>query len=289
MKLTDKYYGYPVISALSDDFEGLFSTDINVVKDDINEQFIISVRIVLENDDFHELLKSNMVSFSLHLEESRTCFREVHNFNQLDYTFVIPYGKVRENIEVCTFLTTTTEIQNFKANSMHEFYRDITINYEPYQIIGISNQHTIEVSMENDEIKNPSSIFSIIPDKENKEPFISVTLDETRIVIKMPEKDFELYYRLMRQNQTRNNNKDILLSNIVMPVMVQVLYNIKESEHMYDDKIWHKSLVKAFSDKGIDILSVLESNDIKSYYHAQIIFDSVISKSLAQVERILEA
>ena len=104
----------------------------------------------------------------------------------------------------------------------------------------------------------------------------------------MPEADFNLYNRLMRQNGLKNRHKDILLSNIVMPIMVEVLQILKDSQSLYDEKIWHKSLIKAYQDKGIDIIQAFNSNKFSSYYYAQVIFDAVISKSLNQVEILAE-
>lgn len=287
MKLTDKFYGYPVLSIFTDDYEGEFDVDINATKDEKNDVFLIKIIIKLENNDIHNLIKDHKAIFSLHLEESKTCYRSVVQFYSLEHEFEIPFSKVRESIEVCPFITTTKEIRDYRPNSTHEFFNEFDFSYEPYQIIGIAQQKIIEVSKENDEIKNSSSIFSIIPDKMGNQKFIQFELAEERIIIIMPVNDFDLYYGLTLKNQTRNNNNDILLSNIVMPIMVDLLYSLKKTFTLYEDKIWFKSLTKAYSDKKIDIKKEFEKEAFNSYYYAQVIFDSIISKSLLQVDNIM--
>lgn len=286
MKLTDKYYGYPVISPISDDYDGEFSVKINTYLDEENQELLININVNLENEDIRNLLEKGKIKIVLHLEESRTCFREIFEFETLNHQIKLPIGKVRENIEVCTFLIVKEKIE-FEPKSVHEFYKSNKIIYEPYQTIGIGNMQNVEISKEVDEIKDSSSIFSIIPDKTGTEKIIRLELREERIVIIMPNSDYNLYYRLMGQNKLKNRHKEILLSNIVMPIMVEVLQMLKDQKNLYEEKIWFKSLVQAYADKNIDFLQKLSQENFSPYYYAQLIFDSIISKSLNQLDTIV--
>jgi hypothetical protein len=288
MKLTNKYYGYPVLSPLSDDYQGIFQVTIDATIDEELETFIFKAIIQLDNDDLRALVQNYSAQFTIHLEESKTCFREIIVFSDFEHQFSIPFGKIRENVEVTAFITATKHIQGFNPQTVHPFYESVSIHYEPYQIIGVSEPKTIEVSKEIDEIKDSASIFSIISNKTELEKYIQIELTDERIVIVMPEMDFNIYNRLMRQNSLKNRHKDILLSNIVMPIMVEVLQLLKESQFLYDEKIWYKSLVKAYKEKNIDIIQAFSANTFSSYYYAQVIFDAVISKSLNQVEILAE-
>lgn len=286
MKLADKYYGYPVISPISDDYDGEFNVKINTYLDEDKQELLINVNVILENEDIEDLLKNGKIKVVLHLEESKTCFREIFEFENLNYQIKLPIGKVRENVEVCTFLI-AKEIIEFEPKSVHQFYKSNKIVYEPFQIIGIGNAQNIEISKEVDEIKESSSIFSIIPDKTEKEKLIRLELTEERIVIIMPNSDYNLYYRLMGQNKLKNRHKEILLSNIVMPIMVEVLQILKDQKTLYEEKIWFKSLVQAYQDKNVDFIQKLSQENFSPYYYAQLIFDCIISKSLNQLDLII--
>lgn len=286
MKLTDKYFGYPVISPISDDYEGLFSVDIHTQLDESNQELIIHTNVHLDNKDIKQLVEKGKASIVLHLEESKTCYREIYIINNQTNRLVISVGKFRENIEVSSFVIANEKIE-FEPESVHSFYKMSRIIYEPYQTIGIALPQSIEISKEVDEIKNSSSIFSIIPDKTGLQKYMKVELREERVVIIMPNEDYILYHRLMRQNLVKNNHKEILLSNIVMPIMVEVLQTLQEQYTIYEDKIWFKSLVAAYKEMSIDILSLFEDNSFSPYYYAQIIFDGVISKSLVQLQLLV--
>jgi hypothetical protein len=155
-------------------------------------------------------------------------------------------------------------------------------------MIAISNYNLVEIVKEPDEIKTASSIFIVIPDKSKKEEIIKIDLQEERIVITMPEDDFKLYDRLSRQNRITNYHREILLSNIVMPVMVEVFQLLKDSEGLYERRIWYKSIVEAYEKKNIDIVSELQKEDFSPLKFSQIIFDNVIQKAMKQVESLLE-
>jgi hypothetical protein len=287
MKLTDKYFGYPVLSPLSDDYNGQFDINISTSIDEENETIIVSLSVVLDNDDLRMLIDSNKAIFTIHMEESKTCFREIFEFNSYTSTFSIPIGKVKETIEANAFITIKDRIQ-FYPKTIHEFYSGIEIVYDKYQTIALSNTKMVEISKENDEIKESSSIFSIVSDKTKTLKYIKIELKDERIVIVMPEQDYILYYKLMRQNSMKNRNKEILLSNIVMPIMVEVLQILKEDAGLYEDKIWFKSLLAAYQEKNINLLDEFVKNGFSPYYFSQLIFDAVIGKSLMQVEKLTE-
>lgn len=287
MKLTDKYYGYPVLSPLSDDYNGKFDVNITTSIDEQSELIVVSLSIILDNDDLRDLIDSGNACFAIHLEESKTCFREIYEFSTYSHDFTIPIGKVKETIDVNAFVIAKIDIR-YNPRSVHEFYSDMDIVYHKYQTIALSYTKTVELSKDNDEIKESSSIFSIVSDKSKNLKFIKVELKEERIVIVMPDQDYGLYYKLMRQNNMKNRNKDILLSNIVMPIMVEVLQILREDPSLYDNKIWFKSLLTAYQEKGIDLLDEFNKSGFSPYYYAQLIFDSVIGKALVQVEKLTE-
>lgn len=287
MKLTDKYFGYPVLSPLSDDYIGHFDVNISTSIDSSNDMIIVSLTIILDNDDLRMIIDSKNAHFIVHLEESRTCFREVYIFETYTSTFSIPIGKVKESIEVNAFITAKRELQ-FYPKSIHDFYKNMEIVYHKYETIALSNTKTVEISKENDEIKESASIFSIVSDKTKTVKYIKVELKDERIVIVMPERDYNLYYKLMRQNNMKNRNKDILLSNIVMPIMVELLQILKEDFGLYEDKIWFRSLLAAYKEKNINLIEEFDKNGFSPYYFSQLIFDAVIGKSLIQVEKLTE-
>lgn len=283
MKIVDKYYGYPIISPSSDDFSGVFDIQVDSIELPDEELLLVKTVIQIEDKGLLKLISDNKVVFTVHFEESKTCYREIIQFQTLENEFKIPFGKIRDKIEVCGFITTTTEINDFKSDNMHSFYEDIEINYEPYQIIGISSSIVIDLVKAEDDIKEPKSIFAIIPNKEENSKMYKLDWTENRIIIGMPESDFKIYAQLTSRNLLQNQTQEILLAKIVMPVMVEAFNLLKNSRDLYNDLLWYKSVVKAFEDKNIDIEKELDKESFEPYKYSQILFDTIYPKALQQV------
>jgi len=287
MKIVDKYYGYPIISPIVDDFNDVFDIQVDSIKNSEDEVLWVKIRIQMTNSEILKLIESGKAIFTIHFEESKTCFREIVQFKTLEYELKIPFGKIRDKIEVCGFITTTSLISNFKSDSMHQFYKDIDIVYEPYQIIGTSSGTTIELIKGEDDISEPKSIFAIVANQDDDVKVYGLDFNEDRIVIKMPKNQFKIYAQLSARNRLKNQTQDILLAKIVMPVMIETFNELKQSADMYEDKLWFKSIIKAFEDKKIDFMKELEKEGYDSYYFSQILFDSVFSKALDQTLELM--
>ncbi len=283
MRIVDKYYGYPVISHSSDDFNSVFDIQVDSIELPDEEVLLVKTVIELEDREILKLISENKIVFTIHFEESKTCYREIVQFKTLKNEFKIPFGKVRDKIEVCGFLTTTTEIKGFKSDNMHPFYKNMEVNYEPYQIIGFSSSIVIDLVKEEDEIKEPKSIFAIISNKDENSKTYELDWNENRIIIKMPENDFKIYGQLSSRNLLQNQTQEILLAKIVMPVMVEAFNLLKNSIDLYSNLLWFKSIVKTFKDKNINIEKELDKESFDAYKYAQILFDSIYPKALQQV------
>ncbi len=287
MKIVEKYYGYPVISPQYDDYNDIFDIQVDSIEIPTEEVILVRIRIQIENKDLLKLIESGHALFTVHFEESRTCYREIVQFKDLEYEHKISFGKIREKIEVCGFITTTTSIDKFNSDSMHQFYKDNEIAYDPYQIIGISSGVVIEIVKEEDDVQEPKSIFAIIANKNENESMYKLEWSESKIIIMMPHEQFKIYTKLSNRNQFKNQSRDILLAKIVMPVMIATFNELKESIDNYEDKIWYKSIIKAFQDKKIDFENELKKESFDSYHFTQLLFESVYSKAMDQIIELL--
>src|SRR5690606_15116323 len=109
-----------------------------------------------------------------------------------------------------------------------------------------------------------------------------IELGEERIIIQMPKDEFKTYNQLVSRNKLENKSQDILLAMIVMPVMVETFNQILQSEGMYVDKLWYKSIVKAFKDKKMYI-EKLRRGEFDCNKSSQELFNSSFGKAMNQI------
>lgn len=125
---------------------------------------------------------------------------------------------------------------------------------------------------------NTSSIFSIIPSRDETITNIKVDTSGNKIVIMIPQETFSIYSNM-------SNSLDIqpvMHSMLIIPSLVYALTDVKESRsHLYDfeDYRWYRSLRKAAEKMNMsfneDSLENMEPFDF-----AQKLMDSPIPKAV---------
>lgn len=277
-------FPYPVIKEHPYDFtNSTFS-----IKSIENNNDEYKIELELTNKELMYLIEKNKLSFVLHLEESETMYRKAYKFNELNYDFIIPSDRVRRRVDLSVLIVCNEEIRNFYSNDLDTIYEGISITYERNNIIGFTNERTIKIMKESDEIRNARSIFSLISDSSIGEIY-ELELTRETILIRMNEEDYKKYATLEKMYIMNNKNTYVVLMTIlIMPSFVQALNLIYENPDDYRDYIWFDSLVDAFKNKNINLNEEFKKDSFDAYKLAQIVFDGVISDSISEMKYIHE-
>lgn len=285
MKISNKYFPYPVIKEYHEDFnKSLYNIETTIVS--IGDFISLNVNFQINNYEINQLIERGKAKFVLHLEESLTMFREVYEFSTVSNNIKIPKDKIRRSIELSTFIVVYDDINNFKSEDLDIIYDDINITYDKFNIIGVGHSKEILVNKEHDEIKEVSSIFSVIPTSEEKTIY-NLKLQNDRITIEMPEVDYKIYNGLVNSYKLTGNRENfILMSLIIIPSFVEAL-NIMRNDDLnnYKRNIWFDPLVKAFRKKDIDLEVEFSSGDFSAYKLTQIIFENVLNIGISELRR----
>ncbi len=282
MKFKDKVFPYPVIKTYEDDYvNSTFKCEASYDGDE--EKVVITFNMFLNNERLVELLSQNKISFLVHVEESRTMFRETLRFNEMSKTLEIPLDSVKQTVEVVTFLVTNERIENYSSEDFSDWYKGSTFDFEENLIIGFSDLFDVDVTKEDDEMKSVGSIFIVVPNPKIKDIF-EIEYTDKVISINVSNEIFELYNGLSKTYAIYSSPENkILLTVMVLPAFVEILNTLKEGYKNYEDNLWFKSLVKAFKEKEIDIIKEFDEETFEGYKFAQIIFDDVISESVIRL------
>lgn len=287
MRFRDKYFPYPVIKPVEEDFtQSIFNIDISINEDEIVNELVVNCNVYLDNKEIEKEVNKGNLSYVVHIEESETMFRKAYYFNQKKYEIRIPLDDIRSVIEVMSFITVVEPIEQFQTNDLDDIYTGIDIFYDKGNIVGIGSPKRVDITKEDDEIEGVSSIFLVVPDEKIKEVF-EMSMDRDRITIKISQKSFELYKNLLGiYKATNNQNNKILLTLMVLPAFVEALNILKVDYSLYENDIWFDSLVDAYKKKSIDLIAGFKEESFDSYRNAQIIFEDVINESLINLYKI---
>ncbi len=277
MQLRSKYYTYPVITEDADFYEdSLFSSDVEQLLDGYNVKLKLKAELV--NPELEEMLKREEVMFAHHIECTQTCFRRLILTNETEKECILRDGEVNGVVQVCSFLVANKNIEKYSNKLFAPDFRGFRFDIERGCIMAVGSQINLRINKIRDDLANTSSIFSIIPSRDETITNIKVDTSGNKIVIMIPQETFSIYSNM-------SNSLDIqpvMHSMLIIPSLVYALTDVKESRsHLYDfeDYRWYRSLRKAAEKMNMsfneDSLENMEPFDF-----AQKLMDSPIPKAV---------
>ena len=277
MQLRSKYYTYPVITEDADFYEeSSFTSDVEQVLDGYNIKLKLKAELI--NPELEEMLKKEEVLIAHHIECTQTCFRRLVLTNENVKECILRDGEVNGVVQVCTFLVANKYIEKYSNKLFAPDFRGFRFDIERGCLMAVGNQINLRINKIRDDLANTSSIFSIIPNKDETVTNIQVDTSGNKIAVIIPKETYSIYYNM-------SGNLDIqplMHSILIIPSLVYALTEVKESRtHLYDyeDYRWFRSLRKAAEKMNISFTEESLEN-IEPFDLAQKLMDSPIPKAV---------
>ena len=242
MQLRNKYYPYPVIVEDGGYYEGSsFSTELFQEMDGYNIK--ISLVSDLKDDTLLDLVNQGTVAYAYHVECPQTCYRKVIKSHNNSIDFVLNDTDVNGIVQICSFLVAEKDIDKYTNESFAPEYKGFKFNIEKGCILAIGSQYNIRVNKIKDDLANTSSIFSIVPNKDNTESNILVDWGQQKIVVKLPEITYQQYYNV----QNYVDIQPLMHSMVIIPALIYVFSELKTMDDFEGMEYyrWFRSLRKA--------------------------------------------
>lgn len=277
MQLRSKYYTYPVITEDADFYvDSSFTSDVEQVLDGYNIKLKLKAELV--NPELKEKLQNEEVMIAHHIECTQTCFRKLVLTNEDIKECVLRDGEVNGVVQICTFLVANKNIEKYSNSLFAPDFRGFRFDIDRGCIMAVGNQINLRINKIRDDLANTSSIFSIIPNRDETITNIKVDTTGNKIVICIPQETFSIYSNM----STSLDIQPVMHSMLIIPSLVYALTEVKEARsHLYDyeDYRWFRSLRKAaekiyvtFDESGLE--------NIDPFDLAQKLMDSPIPKAV---------
>jgi hypothetical protein len=274
MELKSRLFPYPVLSRYSDDFTSV-EFDIDVIPEIGRRTIKFSFFVKLDDDVLLNMIERNQAEFAVHVECPSTCHRELITFREMTAEQEIESGKLNGTVQFCPFILSSKDVDDYSSPNFNSVYKNMKFFIEKHNILAFGKQSNVPVEKDYDDIKNVTSIFTIIPNYDVNAKTIIEDLTGEKILIKIPKKQFDKYKVVSGSPM----NTPIFHSLLILPILVEVFELLKKDGlDDFDDLRWFKSLKKAFSKKGIEF-SKDNIEYFESFKNAQLILDSPIIAS----------
>ena len=277
MQIRNKFYPYPVIIEDGDYYvESKFSSSVEQKMDGYNIKLKIKTELI--NPQLEKMLEEGDVEIVHHLECSQTCYRVAVQTKDPEFEYLITDDKVNGVLEICSFLVAKRTIERYDNIDFSENYRGFKFDMHRGCVLAVGNQYKINIEKIKDDLKNTSSIFSIIPNADPMETTMSVNLESDKIVISLPKEGYQKYYH----TQSYMEIQPVMHSMIIVPALIYTLSELRRAGdqlYEFEDYRWLRSLRKTCENLGVTIDDrTLNNTDLVKL--AQQLLNSPLSKAL---------
>lgn len=270
MKLRERSFPYPVLSE-NDDVDAAFQAPIEVRK--VGEKFQIGILCQMSSDDLQVKLDAGDAKYGLHVECTRSFFREIYDFTPKNGQGVVWLDRenLRGPVDLNVVVYATKEITNYKLSGSHEDYGNKSFYVAGGDFLAITEGTTFNADIHQDMLESVRSIIEILRRPDQK-PVVGVNWDSDRIQILLPERDYELYCQIRKSPSFIA----IQLSSIILPVLMQAVEMVASKDTEYESNRWYYNLMHRMTQKDI-------SFEGSAFENAQRLLDYPIRRTLEKV------
>lgn len=281
MQITYRQYPHPVLNYFENDYKkGSFSSRITQSVEGKNIK--LSITFKLNSNILLQLIKTKQAAYVVHIECRGTRYRKKIDSYDDKIEITIDGNKVNYELEVCIMVVSKTNINNFKSNEFKEEFKGIGFNIGIGDVLAIDRNIKIDINKTGDSFKNVPSIFSIVIDNKNHRCIKWDTSGGDKILIKLSKDNFIRYKSI-------SNNKRFsgaLAMMIVIPVLTEIISDMKREMNYYEDYIWFKVIENRLKEIGLYDQQKLSSKCATEV--AYLILDGLLDKSLICIEEFFQ-
>ncbi|ABY42082.1 hypothetical protein [Bacillus mycoides] len=300
--MADRNYPHPVLSKNTDDFNpAKASFDIKVSKkiERMNYKLICSVS--LKEKNLESLLAEGKIAFLVKIICSATRYREVFQFQDMDYIITIPAIMAEKKVEIYTFIVATEKNESYFSKDFNEDYEGTSFIIFPGDVLAEGAEYQFKVDKKIDSLVKIPSIFTITYNNHKDTPPVDVNIAGEKIIVTLNHENFQKY-KYLRELQNQYGHLAALTSSLfILPALVNVINDIRKSldecnndyetikvyiaEYEINHR-WFKVLNMKLQDKGI-LLNKPEDLVESSLVIAQKLLGDPISNGLQFFDEFL--
>lgn len=280
MRIKNRLSPYPILDDFGDDY---INSSFRV-EYEVNSQFTEiygKLSFDLKNDEIKRLIDEKKAAYSVHIECSSTCYRDVILSAEEEIEFKINSSLVSKNIEIRTFIILTKNVVGFESKSFHPDYQGQTFDLDAHQIIAIGTAKDYEIKKDDRDFDTLPSIIRIVKLEDRHKGSLSVNTDNDEyVIVGLSAEVYELYAKL-----GKNTFKNASFSLVLLPALMVIIQRmcIGKDDDTITGMHWYKVIESILNRNGFDIDDLsIENDSLLSV--SQSIFADPILRSFKELE-----
>lgn len=281
MRIKNYLTPYPILYQHNDDYvSSEFFVDLKAEKD--FENISISADFKLTDTDILALIRDGKACYTLHVECPATSYRGIYESQDTKIEFTLKPSQIRDKVEVCSFILVKEEIIGYKNDNFNKDYAGHSFDLDAGNMLAIGDGKEFTIKTEKDSLESLPSIIKIYEQKDSTNGMVTVKADnQNYIYVGLSPEYFRLYSTLGSGRYKRT-----IMSNILLPSLMSILYRMKYSEGD-EDRTWYKVILSILEDNQIT-LDDLDQGDNTILAVAQKIFGEPIGATFDELKSVIE-
>lgn len=280
MKIDRLSLPHPVLG-LGDDVEGKYEPvpSVKLGKKDI----VIIIEHVLENKTLQEMIVNGNAIFCTELNCPQTLYRNVFLSREPNQLIKLSAHHLRDKVTARFYIVTQKEVQEYKPAGANKDYEGYAFRVQRGDVLAYGST-TSFIAAKNWEKLAAISSFLIISEGDTREGPFKIDLNEDRITVQLPKKDYAVYRDISNQSLFG----PIFHASVVVPALIYALQQMMTDEavEQYGGKQWFDVL--EFRKNNNDKLEKLWNDPTNVPEIAQLLLEQPFSRMLSCLEQIIE-
>lgn len=236
MKLNDDMlFGHPVLSPVSDDYQGaLFNAEFVVTID--GDQLTIDAAVTLNCPDLDQLLEEGAAGCGYFLVCRQTYQNRLIEMSPGRAVQLLNAAHFFGTLQLRPVVWSREARSGWSSSFLHPEYGG-SVDFPAASILAVGEEQRFSVDRER--LKPFESIFSLAAVEDQKPGEISVDPDDDKIIIGVhPDTKTSM-------DEIRNDprGRTVLLNSVYLPAVMQVLSEMSGNGKNFEERPWHRIFV----------------------------------------------
>jgi hypothetical protein len=283
MRVGKRLFPYPVLNNqknLSGFKNSYFGFDYDLEKKDNN---IILKNICYEtnNENLEVLIEEGKVCVTCIIECSETLFRNSYMISQTFRDIVIPIYSLKGKVVISAYAYALVDIPEYYDIDFLEEYDGFSFDIEKYDILACDDGYTTKIKYDEQEDNKVASIFLVLKKFGDTSERITVRENDERIIIDVPEKQFDIYDKMKLNPYLRN----IFFSILIIPALSYIVEKHKDRdiEDLRLDYNWFVSIENKYEELYNKKLTNDSLKNLAGIEIAQLLMNYPITKGIDEL------
>ena len=271
----EKLYSQFKDSTFSLQYEELITNENYVLKD---------ICCDVSNVTLLNLISTNKASIVCVIECAGTMFRNCYKLSIEPTNIVIPLTDLNGKINVSAYIVANEDIENYFSEDFFDDYEGINFYIEKNDILAVDDGFFNKIDFDEEQDTKKTSIFVIIKDKTIKDETMQIEYDSSKIIISLPEDQWNTYEKTKRIKKFES----MYFSIIAIPALSYALSSLQAKSESVDslrmDYKWFNSFMVQYSNihEGQELIDE-EFIKMNTHLEAQLMMNLAVTKSLDDI------